>query len=117
MDGASSVAAAVSLEELEAQITAPAGQLNAANYRIAPQDLGLQAEDIRRTLEARPALRACRILRAMRAAGSKLRAFCAVKSMARICVATGSSLHPKGARRWRAGLRSCRKRSVRGWHG
>jgi Domain of unknown function (DUF222)/HNH endonuclease len=33
MDGASSVAAAISLEELEAQITALAGQLNAANYR------------------------------------------------------------------------------------
>src|SRR6202051_4476461 len=33
MDGASSIAAAISLEELEAQITALAGQLNAANYR------------------------------------------------------------------------------------
>jgi hypothetical protein len=33
MDGGSSVAAFVSLEELEAQITALAGQLNAANYR------------------------------------------------------------------------------------
>src|ERR1700688_637250 len=33
MDGASSIGAAVSLEELEAQITALAGQLNAANYR------------------------------------------------------------------------------------
>src|ERR1700676_5287665 len=33
MDGASSVAAAISLEELEAQITALAGQLNAATYR------------------------------------------------------------------------------------
>jgi hypothetical protein len=33
MDGSSSIAAAVSLQELEAQITALAGQLNAANYR------------------------------------------------------------------------------------
>jgi hypothetical protein len=33
MDGSSSIVAAVSLEELEAQITALAGQLNAANYR------------------------------------------------------------------------------------
>jgi Domain of unknown function (DUF222)/HNH endonuclease len=33
MDGTSSLAAACSLEELEAQITALAGQLNAANYR------------------------------------------------------------------------------------
>src|ERR1700688_4521536 len=33
MDGSSSLAAAVSLQELEAQITALAGQLNAANYR------------------------------------------------------------------------------------
>src|ERR1700724_4794055 len=33
MDGTSSLAAACSLEELEAQITALAGQLNAANFR------------------------------------------------------------------------------------
>lgn len=33
MDGASSLTAACSLEELEAQITALAGQLNAANFR------------------------------------------------------------------------------------
>jgi hypothetical protein len=33
MDGSSSIVAVVSLQELEAQITALAGQLNAANYR------------------------------------------------------------------------------------